>query len=137
MKRNALVDDYMVKKEKDYTPLIKNLIAQLAKNDDRAIKDLALAVKAVSEKKPDVFKQDNTEVMFVLEKMIGELKSMYHSSIQNAMELSSAIRDMEKPEIIFNPSIAQSAQKAVSYKFDIKRNTANLITEVVATPIGG
>lgn len=135
MRRNPFIDDYKVTKEVDYIPLIKELVDAVNRNDDAAIKDLALAVRAVADRQPAIIKQDNTEVLHALGGMVDQLKTMCQSADQNNIAIHNAIKDMDAPNVNVAPVIEAQKKPASSYKFEIKRNTANLITEVVATPI--
>ena len=132
-----LMDDYTTVKEKDYTPLIKQLIEALNKNDGSEIKELVNAIKDLSEKSPDIISNDNSDVLHMLGDLIQELKNINQSSMQNNMVMIDAIREIDAPNVNVSTVIEAEKKEQLAYKFDVKRNTANLITEVVATPIRG
>ena len=127
MKSNRYVQEYSSPINKDYSSLIKQLTKAIEQNKSQDIKPLIEAIKSISDRKPTVFYQDNTAVLEAL-KIVLE-------GINKKIDIS--IPEIKTPEVNFNPVIENKSAQAISYKFEIKRNGANLITEVLATPVGG
>ena len=116
--------------------LFKALIDAIegSKNDD-VMEMLVKAVALIAEKQvPDIaIKQDNEATLKALASLNESLAILNQSSKESYNTMARAVSEI-KPEINFNPVI-ENKKDDTTYKFEIKRNSANLITEVVARPL--
>lgn len=116
--------------------LFKALIEAIeGSKNDGVMEMLVKAVSLIAEKQvPDIsIKQDNEATLQALRSLNESLAILNQSSKESYNCMARAVSEI-RPEINFNPVI-ENKKDETSYKFEIKRNTANLITEVVARPL--
>ena len=116
--------------------LFKALIEAIegSKNND-VMEMLVKAIGLIAEKQmPEIsIKQDSELTLNALASLNESLAILNQSNKESYNTMARAVSEI-KPEISFNPVI-ENKKDETSYKFEIKRNTANLITEVVAKPL--
>lgn len=136
MSKFAKLHDSYSEIPNNHDKLFKALIDAIegSKNDD-VMEMLVKAVGLIAEKQvPDIaIKQDNEATLKALASLNESLAILNQSSKESYNSMARAVSEI-KPEINFNPVI-ENKKDETSYKFEIKRNSANLITEVVARPI--
>lgn len=134
MKAARHTKDYNSIPEKSYDDAIERLIDAVSKsNNDAIINELVRSIKSIAEK-PIINNVDNSGIAKSLESITDGLMELSKMQAESGERFLQAIREIKPPNIHIPKE--EKKDSYPQYKFEIKRNGANLMTEVVAIPVG-